>query len=84
MNLVFSMMAAPVHIKPSVVMKDLGITCLLITPHTMEDCIRFWCCENVPNELPPYLTEFKTDPYNWVGHGLTVEDANKISFYEKN
>lgn len=63
-------------------MKKLGITYQHSTPQSMLDCWQFWNCENVPNELPPFLTEIERSPVDFIGHGLSKEDAEKINNYE--
>jgi hypothetical protein len=63
---------------PQAVMKRLGITYLDATPQSIADQWWFWCCSNVPDELPEYLSELKVKPRNAVGNGLSAEDADKI------
>jgi hypothetical protein len=68
---------------PKQVMRDLGITYQHATPQSLYDCWEFWNCENVPNDLPPVLTEFEADPMKFIGHGLSQEDAEKIRDYKR-
>jgi hypothetical protein len=63
---------------PQVVMKELGITYQHATPQSMGDMWQFWNCQNVPEKLPDYLAEFKTDPMDHIGYGLSEADAIKI------
>lgn len=63
---------------PQVVMKELGISYFHATPQSLYDSWWFWCCENVPVELPEYLSELKLDPMEQVGYGLTPEMAKRI------
>ncbi len=61
------------------VMAELGITYQRSTPQSMGDQFWFWNCENVPEKLPEYLTELKVnDPGEYVGYGLSEEDAESI------
>lgn len=62
--------------------KDLGITYEHSTPQSLYDCWQFWNCENVPDELPEWITEMTDGPMKYIGRGLTEEmakilDANK-------
>ena len=60
------------------VMKDLGILLSHSTPQSIADQWWFWCCENIPEELPDYIEEMNLDPIKCIGHGLSNEDAIKI------
>ena len=60
------------------VMKELGITYQHSTPQSMGDQWWFWNCDNIPDELPEYLTELSLHPMECIGYGLSKEDANKI------
>lgn len=51
---------------PQKVMRDLGITYKNCTTKSIGDCWWFWHCENIPDELPPFLSVA----------GLTDEDYN--------
>ena len=55
---------------PQLIMRELGITYQDTTPQSMGDQWWFWNCENVPIELPPYLTELIIDPIECIGFGL--------------
>lgn len=68
---------------PQKVMKELGITYQHATPQSMGDQWWFWNCENVPDELPPYLEVADWDPMKMIGYGLSLEDAEKIRDYKK-
>jgi hypothetical protein len=65
------------------VMEKLGITYQHATPQTMGDQWWFWNCENIPEELPEYITELKSKPMDCIGFGLSEEDAIKIKKGEK-
>ncbi len=62
-------------------MKRLGITYQHATPQSMGDQWWFWNCENVPDVLPPNITELEIDPMLAVGHGLSMEMAKEICNY---
>lgn len=64
------------------VMKELGITYQIATPQTMGDQFWFWNCENIPEELPAYLTHLDLDPVKVVGRGLSLDEAKQIIEYE--
>lgn len=64
---------------PQTVMRELGITYQHATPQSMADQWWFWNCENVPAELPKYLTPLDLNPLEQVGWGLSQEDAEKIA-----
>ncbi len=59
-------------------MKELGITYQHVTGQSMADQVWFWNCDNVPANLPEYITELKIDPYDAIGYGLSKSDADKI------
>lgn len=64
------------------VMKELGIIYQHSTPQSMGDQFWFWNCENIPKELPSYLTIADWNPMECIGHGLSKEDAEKIRDYK--
>jgi len=64
------------------VMKELGITYQHRTPQSMGDCWWFWNCENLPNNLPKYLTPIDLNPMECIGYGLSKEDAERIRDYK--
>lgn len=65
---------------PQVVMKQLGITYQHATPQSIADQWWFWNCENIPDPLPVYITILDVNPFDAIGHGLSVEDALRIWF----
>lgn len=69
---------------PQVVMKELGIICQHSTPQSMADQWWFWNCENIPDEMPKFLTPLKLDPMTCIGFGLSLSDAEKIRDYVPN
>ena len=66
---------------PQQVMKELGITYQHATPQTMGDQWWFWNCENMPEELPPYLEVADWNPMEMIGWGLSKENAEAIRDY---
>lgn len=83
MHLRYCMMTAGIDCNedrhPQLVMRELGITYQHATPQSMGDQWWFWNCQNVPSELPKYLTELRLDPLKQVGNGLSQDDAEKIA-----
>jgi len=64
---------------PQLVMKELGIIYQHETPQSIADQWWFWNCQNVPDELPKYLSPLNIDPHKQIGNGLSKEDADKIA-----
>lgn len=64
------------------VMRELGITYQRATPQSIADQWWFWNCENVPDDLPPFLSEMKNDPMQCIGFGLSQESAEAIRDYK--
>lgn len=65
------------------VMKHLGITYSHSTPQSMGDQYWFWNCENIPENLPSYITDLEiNDPMEFVGWGLSKEKAMAIKNYK--
>lgn len=60
------------------VMRELGIEYQFAVPQSMLDCWQFWNCVGGPDVLPSFVTEFKADPMQHVGHGLSAEMAKAI------
>ena len=67
---------------PVKVMEDLGITYQHRTPQSMGNQWWFWNCENIPQDLPPFLELADWDPMKTIGYGLSLEDAEKIRDYK--
>jgi hypothetical protein len=59
-------------------MRELGITYTHSTPQSISDSWWFWNCQNVPKELPPYLTILKRTPHEAIGWGISEKEANDI------
>lgn len=69
---------------PQKAMRELGITYQHATPQPIGDCWWFWNCENIPDNLPPFLTELEVDSMEYVGFGLSQELAERIRDYKLN
>ena len=79
MNLKCSLYGTDVPQKtPDQIFRELGITYAHATPQSLFDCWWFWNCENIPENLPDYITELKLTPMDAVGHGLTKERAEQL------
>jgi len=63
---------------PQEVMKELGITYKHAAPQSLYDSWQFWDCDNVPDELPPWIKIEDWDPMKFIGHGLSKEDAEML------
>jgi hypothetical protein len=64
-NLRFFMMDAidcGINEHPQAAMRRLGITYERSVPQSLGDQWWFYGCENIPDELPPYLSKLETDP----------------------
>ena len=64
---------------PQEVMKELSISYQLSTPQSLYDQWWFWNCQNVPGNLPKFLTELKMNPHDAIGKGLSKEDAEQLA-----
>jgi hypothetical protein len=64
---------------PQKEISKLGITYQHATPQSMGDMWIFWNCENIPSDLPEYITTFEQDPKDWIGYGLSAEVAQRIA-----
>jgi len=78
MHLRFSMYDSPKG-HPQQVMHDLGITYQYSTHQSIADQWWFWNCQNVPDQLPEYITVLNVNPYDAIGHGLSKDMADKIA-----
>jgi len=63
---------------PQKVMESLGITYKGMTPQTIGDQLWYWGCENVPEELPEYLSDLHVDPLDWIGCGVSQDLAGQV------
>jgi hypothetical protein len=77
----FSMPMVRLSGHPQKIMEELGITYQRAVPQTIGDSWEFWCCENVPDELPEGLTIKDWNPMDRIGWGLSKEDAEEIRDY---
>lgn len=66
-----------------VVMEELGITYQKALSQSMGDQWTFFCCENLPEELPEYLDAIDANPISYIGYGLNKEEAERLSIYIK-
>lgn len=66
---------------PQAVMASLGIKSIQFTPREFDEAWWFWGCTKIPDELPDYVTPHIVDPFDYVGLGLSHEDALRISKY---
>ena len=67
---------------PQQLMSDLGMKYQHSTPQSICDSWWFWNCENIPNELPEYISELKSNPMDCIGYGLSEENAIAIRDYK--
>jgi hypothetical protein len=63
---------------PQKALQALGITYQHATPQSMGDQWWFWNCHNVPEPLPPFLSDLGLDPMECIGFGLSEDTAKKI------
>lgn len=63
-------------------MRELGITYLIAVPQSICACWWFFRCENIPAELPSYITRRVFKHKELVGWGLSDEDVAKIDEYD--
>lgn len=63
---------------PVDVVGELGITYLHAAPQGIVDQWVFWCCGNVPDELPSYIVPMDIELHACVGWGLSREDAERL------
>jgi hypothetical protein len=64
-------------------MQEMGITYQHSTPQSMGDQWWFWNCDNVPDELPLFLSELELDPMEQIGYGLDQKSAESIRDFIK-
>lgn len=60
------------------VMEDLGITYVVSVPQSMADGWQFYLPENVPDDLPAYLSWFECNPMEKIGQGLSDKMAKDL------
>lgn len=69
---------------PQQVLKDLGIDYQVATPQSIGDCWWFWnCCIPEGAALPDWITEFKANPMDYIGFGLSQDEAKAIEKLSK-
>ena len=64
---------------PQKVLKDLGIEYEAAVPQSMGDCWQFFNVTNLPQELPSFLSVFDVEPLDYIGWGLSEDEARKLS-----
>lgn len=65
---------------PQRVMLDMGITYRYAVPQSIADQWWFLDCQNVPDELPKFITTMDNfDPHKAVGYGLSKEMADTLA-----
>ncbi len=64
---------------PQKVLKDLGIEYEKAVPQSMGDCWQLFNASNLPQELPSFLKVFDVEPIDYIGWGLSEEEARKLS-----
>jgi hypothetical protein len=65
-------------------MKELGIDYMYAVPQSNFGihCWHFWGCSNVPDKLPLYLSEINALPIDYIGWGLSKDDALNLMSIE--
>ena len=64
---------------PQVVMQALGITYKVALPQAMVDQWIFFGCDNVPETLPPYITEMTDSIEKYRGKALSDDQVNELT-----
>ena len=64
---------------PQKVMKDLGIGYEKSVPQSIADSWQFFNVTNLPENLPSYLEAVDYEPLDYIGFGLSEDDARKLS-----
>jgi hypothetical protein len=76
-DLVVDLYTAPKHAQ--VCLRELGVTYQLAVPQSMGDCWWFFNCENVPEELPGWISVRDFGDLNTlVGFGLSQKNADAL------
>ena len=71
-----------IEVHPQQEMKRLGITYCHATPQSIGDQWWFWNCENIPETLPKHLEFIDLDPMEFIGFGLSEDQALTIMDYK--
>lgn len=62
------------------IMTSLGIVRTYDVPQSVSDCWMFFGCDNVPAELPSYISIMNVQDFDaLVGHGLNQEMADVLT-----
>jgi hypothetical protein len=64
-------------------MKEMGITYQHATPQSIGEQWWFWNCENIPDELPLFLSILNLNPIDCVGWGLSQKNAEAIRDFNR-
>lgn len=68
------------HRHAQTVMRELGITYFHAVPQSIADAWWFFDCENVPDELPPWIKPRDFGDFRkFVGYGLSAEMADELN-----
>ena len=84
MNLVFNMNTAVkngILEHPQKIMEKLGITYLIAVPMAASDSWWFWCCENVPENLPDYIYPIEKSARDLIGWGMIEKEVDMVEKY---
>lgn len=68
-----------VNIHPQKEMRRLGLTYKIGVPQTISSTWDFWGCDNIPNDLPEYIHLEESNPFHFIGWGLSEEEAKYLS-----
>jgi hypothetical protein len=69
---------AKVDEHPEDVVAELGIRWQKAVPQSIADQWWFFNCENVPDQMPPFITELGLKPSECIGLGLSEDDAKSL------
>lgn len=62
---------------------ELGIKYIYSVPQSLGEQYWFLCCENVPENLPMYITKMEiSDANELIGYGLNKEMAETVNKYK--
>ena len=68
---------------PQKVLKDLGVEYESAVPQSMVDCWQFFNVTNLPKELPTFLKVFDLEPLDYIGWGLSEDEARNLTMLHK-
>lgn len=64
---------------PQKVLKALGIGYERAVSQSMFDCWQFFNVTNLPKELPTFLEVFDLEPLEYIGWGLSEDEARNLT-----